>query len=122
MDVAKLREWIKYTRDSEGVNWYLRDVTKTHEYNKIFNLIVYNDHGEVVHTVEYIEPRRGVIPTKFISRIADARELAGINSGFVHQVSQDLKGNPQEIFRLKRQDWLDAGKTEWTGEHNPAKA
>lgn len=122
MDVAKLREWIKETRDSEGVNWYLRDVTKTHEYNKIFNLVVYSDTGEVVHTVEFIEPRRGVIPTKFIARIADAREMAGINSGFVHQISQDETRNAQEIYRLKRQDWLDGGKTEWTGQHSPAKA
>lgn len=122
MDVVKLREWIKETRDSEGVNWYLRDVTKTHEYNKIFNLVVYNDSGEVVHTVEFIEPRRGIIPPKFITRIADARELAGINSGFLHAVSLDLTRNAPEIFRLKRQEWLESGKTEWTQTHSPAKA
>ena len=122
MDVAKLREWIKYTRDYEGVSWYLRDVTKTHEYNLIFTLVVYNDEGKVVHMVEYIEPRRGMIPPKFIKRIADARELAGINSGFVFSLSKEATKDPRAIFAAKRDEWLSSGKIEWINQSSFVKA
>lgn len=121
MDLAKLREWIKYTRDTEGVSWYLRDVTKTLEFNQIFSLIVYSDSGEVAHSVEFIEPRRGVIPEKFLSRIADAREHAGINSGFVFSLKNDATRNAAEIFRQRRSDWLSEGKQAWLAMHVAAK-
>ncbi|MBP2160542.1 MULTISPECIES: hypothetical protein [Asticcacaulis] len=122
MDVAKLRHWIKYTRDYEGVNWYLRDVTQTHEYNLIFTLVVYNDQGEVAHKVEFIEPRRGVIPPKFIMRIADAREFAGLNSGFAFSRTRDDKNDARAIFDEQRRRWLESGKQDWINQNSFVKA
>ena len=108
MNVTSLRQWIKSTREREGVNCYLRDSTPIHDYNKLFNLVVYDSDGNIVQRINYIEPRRGTIPLKFLMQIADVRILAGINAHFSEAIRKAGKDPVEEYARLNA-IWLESG-------------
>lgn len=109
MNVTSLRQWIKTTREVEGVNWYLRDSTPIHDYNKLFNLVVYDSDGNIVQRINHIEPRRGAIPSKFLMQISAVRIEAGINAHFAEASRKAGKDPAEEHARFKA-IWLETGQ------------
>jgi hypothetical protein len=109
MNVTSLRQWIKTTREVEGVNWYLRDSTPIHDCNKLFNLVVYDSEGNIVQRINHIEPRRGAIPSKFLMQISAARIEAGINAHFAEAIRKAGK-DPVEEHAKFRAIWLETGQ------------
>ncbi|MEI9903787.1 MAG: hypothetical protein WDN06_07170 [Asticcacaulis sp.] len=101
------------TRSREGVNWYLFDATPIFgESGLIFTLLCYDESGDVVQQVPFIEERAGRrIPAATLADIAEARAHAGINRHFLRKI---VKKRPVAIcncsWRRGRAGWKKAGR------------
>ncbi len=116
MTLRELRTFIAGTREREGVNWYLLDSTPVlGGSGLVFTLICYDDDGEVINQVPFIEERiGGQVPTETLLEIAAVRPRAGINSYFLTKAAK--KGaSPLKIFEEARDRWMNGAGDAFAG-------
>lgn len=107
MQIPQLRDFVLRTRQKEGVNWYLTDMTPSVEAQcKLFNLYCYDDAGKMVHCVLHIEERTGgMIPHSKMKEIHAARTLCGINQFYLRRKGQASRAERIEKFRQAQKEW-----------------
>ena len=100
------------TREREGVNWYLFDATPIFgQSGLLFTLLCYDETGEIVRRVPFIEERAGKkVPFETLNEIADARASAGINGYFLRKVVKKRPVGNMQAFMEARSRWIDQGR------------
>ena len=116
MTLRELRAFIAGTREREGVNWYLLDSTPVlGGSGLVFTLICYDDNGEVINQVPFIEERiGGKVPTETLLEIAAVRPRAGINAHFLAKAGKK-GGSPLKIFEEARDRWISGAGDAFAG-------
>ncbi len=100
------------TREREGVNWYLFDATPIFgEQGLLFTLFCYDESGDLVRQVPFIEERAGrKIPHEILAEIAEARAHAGINGYFLRKVVKKRPVGNMQAFLEARTRWIGEGR------------
>lgn len=119
MTLSELRRFVMDTRLREGVNWYLFDATPIFgESGLIFTLFCYDESGEVVHRVPFIEERAGKkIPPETLTEIAEARANAGINGHFLRKIVKKRPIGNMQAFMEAKARWLHHGRETFLSLH-----
>lgn len=112
MTLKEIRLWVKKLRDEEGVNWFLGDTTPlVHKTNVMFSLYCYDDNGQRVKTVKFIEERdTGRIPLGTLEEIALARSDAGANESFLQKKPKKGAPSMREQYEIARSEWFENGR------------
>jgi hypothetical protein len=107
MQILELRKFVLKTRQKEGVNWYLTDMTPSLEFQcKLFNLYCYDDAGRMIHSVMHIEERiGGKIPQSKLNEIYAARILCGVNQFYLRRKGRATREERVEKFRQLQAKW-----------------
>ncbi len=119
MTLSELRRFVMDTRLREGVNWYLFDATPIFgESGLIFTLFCYDESGEIVQHVPFIEERAGKkIPPETLAEIGEARAKAGINGHFLRKIVKKRPIGNMQAFMEARARWLEEGRRKFMAIH-----
>lgn len=111
MTLEDLRDFILKVRQTEGVAWYMRETTPmVHRTCEMFSLMCYDDDGNQILEIPYIEYREtGHVPVEVLRKIADARARCGVTQDFLSQTVFKGKPSKDEQFRLARNAWIEGG-------------
>jgi hypothetical protein len=109
MRLADLRNFILTTRQTEGVNWFLTDVTPHLKFkSQLYQLFCYDDYGQLMKVVDMIEERVGnAVPRYKLQEISEARSYCGINSWYLRRKPNVSEETKKERFIEKFEEWVD---------------
>lgn len=107
MKIKELRHFILRTRQKEGVNWFLTDMTPSAVHKgHLFHLYCYDGSGTVVRVVTNIEERNGSqIPYAKLVEIERARTHCGINQYYLNRKGSASREERLAKFEGLRDEW-----------------
>lgn len=111
MRLVELREFILRTRQTEGVNWFLSDVTPHLNFkSQLYTLFCYDDFGHLTKVVDMIEERvRNEIPRYKMREIAEARNQCGVNSWYLRRKPNRTDEEKLDLFDHYAEEWVETG-------------